>query len=118
MHQLEVYYLNQAGRGHTHSGGSALIMQSRSTYKCAQNRQFFRQSLTVVPTPTVTRTNAVVRETLRTGGMILTVFAKNKSPEASPKNNVSKHVTELVQNIIGNLRGGGRRRTRGVTSVT
>ena len=35
-----------------------------------------------------------------------------------PKNIVSKHVTESVKNVIGNLCGGGRIRARGVTSVT
>ena len=32
MHPLEVYYLNKAGRGITHIGGSALSIQPRSTY--------------------------------------------------------------------------------------
>jgi hypothetical protein len=57
----------------------------------------------------------VVRETLRTGGKIQTDIAENKSPELSPKDIVSKHVTESVQNLIGNLRGGGRKRNRGVS---
>jgi hypothetical protein len=55
----------------------------------------------------------VGRETLRTGGKILTDNAENKSPELSPKDIVSEHVTESVQNLIGNLRGGGRKRARG-----
>ena len=58
------------------------------------------------------------RETLSTGGKILTDIAVNKSPEVSPKVIVSKHVTETVQNLIGNLRGGVRKRDRRVTSVT
>ena len=60
---------------------------------------------------------AVVRETLRTGGKILTDITENKSPELSPKDIVSKHVTESVQNLIGSLRAGGRKRARGVSSV-
>ena len=60
---------------------------------------------------------AVVRETLRTGGKILTDITENKSPELSPKDIESKRVTESVQNLIGNLRGGGRKRDRGVSSV-
>ena len=59
-------------------------------------------------------TKAVVRETLRTGGKILTDTAENRSPELSPKD-ISKHVTESVQNLIGNLRGGGRKRARGIS---
>ena len=61
---------------------------------------------------------AVGRETLRTGGKILTDIAANTSPDVSPKDIVSKHVTELVKNLIGNLHGGGRNRARSVTSVT
>jgi len=52
---------------------------------------------------------------LRTGSKILTDIAENRSPELSPKYIVSKHVTESVQNLIGNLCGGGRKRTRGVS---
>ena len=61
---------------------------------------------------------AVGRETLRTGGKILTEIAGNNSPKLSPKVIVSKHLTESVQILIGTLRGGGRKRARGVTSVT
>jgi hypothetical protein len=61
----------------------------------------------------------VGRETLRTGGKILTDIALNKSLELSPKDIVSKHVNESVQNLIGILRGDvGRKRARGVSSVT
>ena len=47
---------------------------------------------------------------LLTGGKILTDIAENKSPQLSPKDIVSKHVTKSVQILIGNLRGGGRKR--------
>ena len=57
-------------------------------------------------------------ETLRTGGKILTDIAENKLPEVSHKVIVSSHVTEFVQNLIGNLRGGGRKRTKCVAKVT
>jgi hypothetical protein len=55
---------------------------------------------------------------LRTGGKILTDIAENKSPEVSPKDIMSKHVTESVENLICNLRAGGHKRARGVASVT
>ena len=58
---------------------------------------------------------AVGRETLRTGVKILTDIAENKSPELSPNEIVSKHVNESVQNLIGNLRVGGRNRATGVS---
>ena len=57
------------------------------------------------------------RETLRTAGKILTDITENKSPELRPKDIVSKHVTESVQDLIGNVRGGGLKCARGVTSV-
>jgi len=60
----------------------------------------------------------VGRETLRTGVKILTDIAEKRSPKLSPKDIVSKHVFESVQNLIGNLRGGRRKRARGVSSVT
>ena len=57
----------------------------------------------------------MVRETLRTGFKNLTDIAKNTSPELSPKDIVSNHVTESVQNLFGNLRSGVRNRARGVS---
>jgi len=59
----------------------------------------------------------VDHETLFAVGMILTDIAENRSPELSPKDIVSKHVTESVQNLIGSMLGGGRKRARGVSSV-
>ena len=60
----------------------------------------------------------VDRENFRTGGKILTGIAEDKSPEVSPKNIVSKHVTESVQNLIGNVRCGVRKRARVVAKAT
>ena len=70
------------------------------------------------PTPTVARGQALGSETLRTGGKFLTDIAENRLHELSPKDIVCKHVTDSVQNLIGNLRGGGRKRARGVLSLT
>jgi len=77
------------------------------------HRHFFRQTLPLVSTLTVARDNAVFRETLRTAVKILTDIVVIMSPEVSSKFIVSKHVTESVQNIIGNLRGRGCKRVRG-----
>jgi hypothetical protein len=41
MHPLEVYYLNQAGRGLTHTWGSALFMQPRFTYSACTKSEIF-----------------------------------------------------------------------------
>ena len=46
------------------------------------------------------RDKAVGHKMLRTGGKILTDIAEIKSPEVSPKDIMSRHVTESVQNLI------------------
>jgi hypothetical protein len=53
---------------------------------------------------------AVGRETLRTGGKILTDIEVNKSPDISARGIISKHVGETTQNLMGRLRGRGRKR--------
>jgi len=40
------------------------------------------------------------------------------SPELSPRDIVFNNVTDSVKKLIGNLRGGGRKRARGVPSAT
>jgi len=45
----------------------------------------------------------VCRETLCTEGKIVTDIVENKSPEVSPKNIVSKYVTEPVQTLMVKL---------------
>jgi hypothetical protein len=57
----------------------------------------------------------VGRETLRTGGKILTDIAKNNSPDISARDIVSKHVTESTQTLIRKLLGRGRKRVGDAT---
>jgi hypothetical protein len=49
----------------------------------------------------------VGRETLRTGGKILTDIAET---DIKPCDIIAKHVGELAQNLIQKLRGRGRKR--------
>jgi len=49
----------------------------------------------------------VGRETLRIRRKNLTDIVQNKSQDVSPKDIVSKHMTESVQNLIVNLRSRG-----------
>jgi len=49
------------------------------------------------------------REALRTGGNIMTEIAANRGQTGDI---LSKHAPETTQNIIKNLRGGGRKRKR------
>ena len=118
MHPLEVYYLNQAGRGLIHSGVIGPVYAAPLYLQRGQNRKFFGSVFRWVRPLLCRGGKGVGHETLRTGGKILTDIAENRSPELCPKDIVSKHVTESVQNLIRNLRGGGRKRARGVTSVT
>jgi len=60
-------------------------------------------------------TKDVGRENLRTGCKLITDIAENRSPEMCPKDIVSKHLPKSVQNLIDNMRGGGRKRVRGIS---
>ena len=75
MHPLEIYYLNQAGRSLTHSGGSALSVQPRSTYAGHGIGNFFGSLFRWVRPILLSGAKAVGHETLRTGGKILTDIA-------------------------------------------
>ena len=57
------------------------------------------------------------RETLPSGGEILTYIVARKSiDEVSSGDRVSKHVPDSAQNLISKLRGLGRKRTREAVS--
>jgi len=116
MHSLEIYHLNQVGRGLTPSEGIGPAYASPLYLQRGHGIGNFFGSMFRWVRPILWRGDkAVCRETLRTGGKILTHIAENSSPELSLKDIVSKHLTESVQNLIGNLRGGGRKRARGVS---
>jgi hypothetical protein len=85
MHPLQLYYLCQAGRGLYHSGDRPCLYIPGLPTAWERHRLFFRQALSVGPTGTVVQAKAVGRETLRTGGKILTDIAENKSPEVNRK---------------------------------
>ena len=54
---------------------------------------------------------AVVRETLRTGGKILSDLADNRSGDVKHPHIIAKPVNDSAQNLIQKLRGKGRERT-------
>jgi len=115
MHPLEIYYLNQAGRGLTLGGDRPCLCSPALPTARPWYRKFFGSLFRWVRLILWRGTKAVGRETLRTGGKIVTDIAENRTPELSPKDIVSKHVTESVHNLTGNLRVGGRKRARGVS---
>ena len=54
----------------------------------------------------------VGRETLRTGGDILTDIARSSGDE-KPQDIISRRLNETAENLIGKLRGRGRKRKEG-----
>ena len=100
MHPLEMYYLNQAGRGLTVYSATLYLQRSHGigNFFCSLYRWVRRLLLS--------RAKAVGRETLRTDGKILTEIAARKSTDyVNAEDIMSKHVTESVQNLISKLRG-------------
>jgi hypothetical protein len=58
------------------------------------------------------------RETMRTGGKILSDLADNTSPNVKPADIVSKRLSESAQNVIGRvLRGRGKKRKRNTSAL-
>jgi len=102
IHALEVYYVNQAGRGLTLPGIGPVYFASLYLQQGMESA-VFRQSLPLVlPMVLWSGTNAVGHETLRTGGKFLPNITAGKSTddETSAGDRVSKHITESAQNFI------------------
>jgi hypothetical protein len=55
---------------------------------------------------------------MRTGGKILTDIAENQSPDITTHDIISKNVSESAQNLIGSLRGRGRKHTKPTTTTS
>ena len=116
-----MYYINQPvrGGGLTYSGGIGPVYSSQLYLERGHGiDNLFGRLFRWIQTFLWLEAKDVGRETLRTGGKILIDIAENKSPEISPKCIVSKHINNSVQNLIGNVRGMGRKSVRiSVTSV-
>ena len=110
------YYLNQAGRGKNNDIGpvyaTPLVLQR------GYGIGSFLSGIWRVVRPILwSGAKALGRETLRTGGDILTDIARS-SPDQNPRDIVSKHVTATTQNLINKLRGRGRKRKRSSRAAT
>jgi len=111
MQPLETYYLNQAGRGLPSAPGIGPIYSAAIYLQRGHGIGNFLGTL-----------YRFVRLLLwtvgRTGGKIITDIATNKSPDVTAKVIISKHVgdavTESTRQLIGKLRGRGRKRARRV----
>ena len=101
------YYLHQAGRGYSGGkGGIGSIYSVPITYQRGYGIGSFFAGLWRMVKPILwSSAKTVGRETLRTGGKILTDMA-DKSAGTPAGDIVAKHAREL----IGKLKGGGRKR--------
>jgi len=111
MHPLEVYYLNQAGRGLTTPGIGPVYSDPLYLQRGYGIGNFFGSLFRWVRPLLWSGAKAVGRQTLRTGGKILTDIAARD--DVSDGDIVSKHVTDSAQNLISKLRGRGRKRAYG-----
>ena len=112
MHPLEVYYLKQAGRGQYDTGIGPIYTTPPYLQRGHGIGNFFGSLFRWVKPVLWKGAKAFGRETLRTGGKILSDIAENKSPEVSAGDIISRHVTESTQNLISKLCGRGRKRAK------
>jgi hypothetical protein len=85
LHPLEFYYINQADRGITHSGDRPVYSAPLHQQRRQDIGNYFVRLIRWVGPLLWRGDKAVGRETLRTGGKILTEIVQNKSPEVSQK---------------------------------
>jgi len=113
MHRLETYYLNQAGRGIPSATAIGPIYSAPLYLQRGHGIDNFLGTLFRFVRPLVWTVG-------RTGGKIITDIAKNKSPDVTAQDIISKHfgdaVTESTRHLIGKLRGRGLKRATRVLS--
>jgi len=111
MHPLETYQLNQAGRSLLSAPGIGPIYSDPIYLQRRYGIGNFLDTLYRFVRPLLWTVG-------RTGGKIITDIAKNKSPDVTAEDIISKHVgdavTESTRQLIGKLRGRGLKRARRV----
>jgi len=95
MHNLESYYLNQAGRGRPR------ILRPALPPTMTRDRPFMWSGV-----------KAVGHEKLRTGVKILSDKVENKSAAVRAGDNLFKQITTSTQRLDNKLRGRGLKRFR------
>ena len=109
------YYLHQAGRG-SH-GGIGPIYSVPPFLQCGHGLGSFLSGLFRLVRPVLwSGLKAVGRETLRTGGRILSDLADNTAGDVKPRHIIAKHVVDSAQTLIEKLRGKGRKRPAALRS--
>ena len=108
MDPLVWYYLRQAVRGHTNGIGP--IYEAPPVLQRGYGIGSFLTGLWRTVRPILwSGTKTLGRETLRTGGDILTEMTRSTEGE-SPRDIVSRRFNETAQNLISKLWGRGRKR--------
>jgi len=111
MHPLETYYLNQAGLGLPSAPGIGPIYSAPNYLQRGHGIGNFLGTLYRFVRPLLWTVG-------RTGDKIITDIAKNKSPDVTAEDIISKHVgdtvTESKRHLIVKLRGRGLKRARRV----
>ena len=106
---LVQYYLHQAGRGSR--GGIGPIYSVPPVLQRGHGLGSFLSGLFRLVRPVLwSGMKAVGRETLRTGGRILSDLADNTAGDVKPRHIIAKHVGDSAQTLIEKLRGKGRKR--------
>jgi hypothetical protein len=111
MNPLVQYYLRQGGRG----GGGDIgpIYHIPPFVQRGHGIGSFLSGLWRSIRPLLwSGAKNIGKETLRTGGKILTDIVENQSPDVTTRDIISKNLSESTQNLIGKLRGRGRKRKR------
>jgi len=107
MHPLESYYLNQAGRGLPSAPGIGPIYSAPIYLQRGHRIGKFLGTLCRFVRPLLWTVGS-------TGGKIITEIAKNKSPDVTADDIISKYVgdvvTESTRQLIGKLWGRGLKR--------
>ena len=109
MKDLQQYYLHQASSG-THSGLDLIY----SVLPFVQRRHgigsFLSGLFRLVRSVLWSGVKAVGRETIRTGGRILSDLADYTAGDFKPRHIIAKHVSDSAQNLTQKLRGRGCKR--------
>lgn len=113
MDPLSLYYVHQAGGGKDRFDDViGPIYASTPFVQRGHGIGSFLGGLFRMVRPIFVRgARTLGRETLRTGGKILTDIA-DKQPNVKVRDIVSKHVSDTTQGLITKLRGGGLKRKR------
>ena len=107
---LVQYYLHHAGRG-SH-GGIGPIYSVTPFLQRGHGVGSFLSGLFLLVRPVLwSGMKGVGRETLRTGGRILSNLADNTAGDVKPRHIIAKHVGDSAQTLIQELRGKGRKRS-------